>query len=238
MILSLPELCGVSEGQSLVGLDRLSLDNLLAALRAREPEQMFAATALMADRRITVECDDQLFFSDFFAMFGGSEPAPGRLAIPSDMHVEHSCAHRTRSLVGFECPGAAMFPSMRREFNFAVELDQGNFVLSSAHRTGLEMCRISRLGRPGVRVSRSTIASLRLTRGGASASSGICSGACCGFVPTRSSFTPRRSEYSAREPSSSDPAALESRQRRSRSPRVATISSATKWPATCRKPAN
>jgi hypothetical protein len=127
MLLSLPELCCISEGQSLIGLRRLSLDNLLVALRAREPEQVFAATAVMADRRITAECDDQLFFSDFFAMFGGSEPAPGRLAISSDMHVDIR-AHTHPKFGWFRMSGSGDVPIDAREFNFAVELDQGNFV--------------------------------------------------------------------------------------------------------------
>jgi hypothetical protein len=131
MPLSLPQVCGVSEGESLIGRDRLSLDDLLAALRAREPKQVFAATALIADRRITAECDDQLFFSEFFAMFGGSEPAPGRLAIPSDMHVDIR-AHTHPKFGWLRMSGSGDVPIDAREFDFAVELDHGNFV-SLAH---------------------------------------------------------------------------------------------------------
>jgi hypothetical protein len=112
-----------------------SLDGLLAALQEHEPSRVFATTAVIADRRITAECDDQPFFSEFFAMFGGAPPSPGRLAGPSDMHVD------IRSGPGpdfgwFRMSGSSNAPIDASEFNFAVELDHGNFEVFAAKEPG------------------------------------------------------------------------------------------------------
>ena len=112
-----------------------SLDGLLAALQEHEPSRVFATTAVIADRRITAECDDQPFFSEFFAMFGGAAPSPGRLAGPSDMHVD------IRSRPGpdfgwFRMSGSSDAPIDASEFNFAVELDHGNFEVFAAKEPG------------------------------------------------------------------------------------------------------
>jgi hypothetical protein len=115
---------GTLEKQSAEGCG--SLDDLLVTIQKHEPSRVFATTAVIADRRITAECDDQLFFPEFFAMFGGAAPTPGRLAISSDMHVD------IRSRPGpdfgwFRMSGSSNAPIDASEFNFAVELDQGNF---------------------------------------------------------------------------------------------------------------
>jgi hypothetical protein len=114
---------------------RLALGDLLTALRGREPARVFSATALIADHRITAECDDQPFFSEFFAMFGGSQPAPGRLAIPSDMHLDIR-AHVHPSFGWFGMSGSSNAPIDAREFQFAVELDHGTFELLAAPDPG------------------------------------------------------------------------------------------------------
>jgi hypothetical protein len=112
-----------------------SLDSLLVALQERKPSRVLAATAVIADRRITAECDDQLFFSEFFAMFGGAAPTPGRLAIPSDIYVD------IRSRPGphfgwFRMLGSSNVPIDANEFSFAVELDHGNFEVLAAKERG------------------------------------------------------------------------------------------------------
>ena len=102
------------------------LHDLFVKLRARKPGAVFSATAVMADRRITAECDDAAFFADFFAMFGGSEPAPGRIAVLSDMHIDIR-AHVHPDFGCFRMSGRSDLPIDGREFDFAVELDQGHF---------------------------------------------------------------------------------------------------------------
>ena len=115
--------------------DRLPLDDLLSALQDREPERIFAATAVMADRRITAECDDESFFSDFFAMFGGSEPTLGRLAIPSDIHIDIRAS--THPNFGrFRMSPSGDIPIDAREFNFAIELEQGHFEVLADREPG------------------------------------------------------------------------------------------------------
>jgi len=112
-----------------------SLGGLLAALQEREPAQVFTATAVIADRRITAECDDQLFFSEFFAMFGGAAPTLGRLAISSDMHVDIRSCPGSR-FGWFRMSGSSNVPIDASEFNFAVELDHGNFEVLAAKERG------------------------------------------------------------------------------------------------------
>ena len=112
-----------------------SLDDLLTALQEREPARVFTATAVIADRRITAVCDDQLFFSDFFAMFGGAAPTPGRLAVPSDMHVDIRSTPG-RSFGWFRMSGKSDVPIDANEFNFAVELDHGTFEALTAKERG------------------------------------------------------------------------------------------------------
>jgi hypothetical protein len=96
---------------------------------------MFATSAVMADNRITVECDDRAFFPDFFTMFGGPEPVHGRLRIPSDIHVEiHT---RARNDFGwFKMTGSNDLPVDGYELNFAVELEQGQFELLDVDEPG------------------------------------------------------------------------------------------------------
>ncbi len=87
---------------------------------------MFATSAVMADIRVTVECDDRNFFPDFFTMFGGPEPIVGKLPIPSDMHLEvHT---RARQDFGwFRMTGSNDLPIDGHELSFAIELEQGQF---------------------------------------------------------------------------------------------------------------
>ena len=104
----------------------LRLDDICASLKEVEPAGMFATSAVMADIRVTVECDDREFFPDFFTMFGGPEPIVGKLPIPSDMHLEvHT---RARQDFGwFRMTGSNDLPIDGHELSFAIELEQGQF---------------------------------------------------------------------------------------------------------------
>jgi len=104
----------------------LSLEGLLASMRDREPPEVFATSATIADNLISVECDDHSFFSEFYVMFGGPQPVPGRLAVASDIHVDIR-ANVHRDFGWFRMSGKNDLPIDAREFDFAVELEQGTF---------------------------------------------------------------------------------------------------------------
>jgi hypothetical protein len=103
-----------------------SLDGLLAAVQGGEQGEVFAASAVMAGQRITVECDDRPFFEEFYTMFGGREPVRGRMSLESDIHLD------IRSSVDpkygcFRMTGTNELPADGHEFSFAVESDTGAF---------------------------------------------------------------------------------------------------------------
>jgi hypothetical protein len=114
---------------------RPSLDGLLASLKEREPLAVLSTSAIMADHRITVECDDRSFFSDFFMMFGGPQPTPGRLAFFSDIHLDIR-ARIDPDFGWFRMSGNNDLPNDGHEFSFAIESELGNFELLSTHEAG------------------------------------------------------------------------------------------------------
>src|SRR5690242_5481745 len=65
-----------------------SLAGVLAAIKGSSPKEIYSATAVMADRRITLESDDEALFADFFVAFGGPGPVRGRIDLPSDIRIE------------------------------------------------------------------------------------------------------------------------------------------------------
>src|SRR5262249_7958981 len=78
----------------------------------------------MADHRITVECDDRQIFAEFFVMFGGSEPTPGRLSTPADIRLDiHAQVHP--DFGWFRMVGTGDFPIDAREYSLALELEEG-----------------------------------------------------------------------------------------------------------------
>jgi len=109
-------------------IPRLLLDELLASLQDREHSTVFATSAVMADQRIAVECDDRSLFSEFFAMFGGSPPAPRARAIPADIHLDIR-AHIHPEFGWFRMAGSNDLPIDAQEFSFAIEVGQGTFEL-------------------------------------------------------------------------------------------------------------
>lgn len=104
----------------------LSLQDLLASLQGREPAPVSAVSAVMADRRITVECDDSDFFPEFFTFFGGPAPVPGRIAIPTDIHLDVR-AHLHPEFGWFRMSGSNDLPNDAHEFSFTVEEALGTF---------------------------------------------------------------------------------------------------------------
>jgi hypothetical protein len=112
--------------QSLTGRSRPRLDDVLVSLQQADPGVIFSASAVMADKRITVECDEKAFFKDFFTMFGGPEPVAGRMPIPSDMHLEIHTQSRN-DFGWFRMTGSDELPIDGHELSFAIELDQGHF---------------------------------------------------------------------------------------------------------------
>jgi hypothetical protein len=89
----------------------------------------------MADHRITIECDDQSFFSDFFMMFGGAEPTPGKLGTPSDIHLDIR-AHIDPDYGWFRMSGRNDLPVDAHEFSFAIATELGNFELLPTDEAG------------------------------------------------------------------------------------------------------
>jgi hypothetical protein len=53
----------------------LSYDEIVDGWRTREPLQFWSSSASIADKLISVECDEPSFFDGFFMAFGGSVPA-------------------------------------------------------------------------------------------------------------------------------------------------------------------
>jgi hypothetical protein len=80
----------------------------------------------MADHRIAVECDDRRFFADFFDMFGGPAPAPGKCPLAADIHLDIRA--RIHPEFGwFRRSGNDDLPVDANEYDFALQDEQGNF---------------------------------------------------------------------------------------------------------------
>jgi len=104
----------------------LRLGALLASLQERNPAAVYSAAAEMADYRIAVECDDRLFFSDFFDMFGGPAPTPGRWSSHADIHLDIR-AHIHPEFGFFRRSGNADLPVDANEYDFSLQKGDSNF---------------------------------------------------------------------------------------------------------------
>jgi hypothetical protein len=99
---------------------------LLDSFRQLRPTETQSATAVLADRRITVECDDPSLFVEFFQMFGGTEPGARRLEVASDLHL--SVRARVHPEFGwFRVSGRDALPIDAAEFDFALTSERGHF---------------------------------------------------------------------------------------------------------------
>jgi hypothetical protein len=91
-----------------------------------QPAAVVHAVARLAERTIGLECDDPTIFSDFFAMFGGSAPSPGPLAVEADLEVQVVVeAHADHGW--FRIGGYDPMDVDGREFSFALASDRGIF---------------------------------------------------------------------------------------------------------------
>ena len=93
---------------------------------------MVSMQADMADRRITIDCDDETLFPDFFMMFGGAgAAAPGRSAtisaLASDIHLDVR-ARIHPDFGWFRLSGRNEIPFDGLEFEYAINEARGNFV--------------------------------------------------------------------------------------------------------------
>ena len=111
---------------------RRSFEALLAQLKESRPDGLFSMQATMADRRITIDCDDDSLFPDFFMMFGGAAvvstvPSAEISALPSDIHLDVR-ARIHPDFGWFRLSGRNELPFDGREFDYAINEAHGNFV--------------------------------------------------------------------------------------------------------------
>jgi hypothetical protein len=94
---------------------------------------VFSMQATMADRRITIDCDDESLFPDFFMMFGGADaaalgPFAASSTVPSDIHLDVR-ARIHPDFGWFRLSGRNELPFDGLEFDYAINQERGNFVL-------------------------------------------------------------------------------------------------------------
>jgi hypothetical protein len=87
--------------------------------------------ARMADRLITVDCDDEAFAEIFFMTFGGSSGAPGSPsardpATASDIHLD-ICSTCDPEYGWFRLSGRDELPFDGKEFHYAIQEERGFF---------------------------------------------------------------------------------------------------------------
>ncbi len=118
---------------SLTPATSLSLEGLLKQLQKSDLTVLSSMQATMADRQITVDCDDESFAEIFFMTFGGTSGAPGspsarNPAIPSDIHLDiNSRAHPEYGW--FRMSGRDQLPFDGMEFHYAIQEERGFFKL-------------------------------------------------------------------------------------------------------------
>jgi hypothetical protein len=110
-----------------------SFESLLKQLQGKASTVLSSMQARMADRLITVDCDDQAFAELFFMMFGGSSGVPGspsarNPAILSDVHLDISSTGHPQ-FGWFRLSGRNELPLDGVEFRYAIEAEHGFFKL-------------------------------------------------------------------------------------------------------------
>jgi hypothetical protein len=108
-----------------------SLEGLLKDLQKRESVVRSSAQAYIADRLITVDCDESSFAEIFFMVFGGTSGPPGsplarNPAIPSDIHLD-ICAKVHPEYGWFRISGRDDLPFDGMELKYAIEQESGFF---------------------------------------------------------------------------------------------------------------
>jgi hypothetical protein len=117
----------------LISDSRLPLGEFLKQLQTRELTVLSSMQAELADRRISVDCDDDSLAELFFMMFGGSSGPPGspsarNPALPSDIHLDiNSKAHPEYGW--FRMSGRDGLPFDGMEFQFGIQEEHGYFKL-------------------------------------------------------------------------------------------------------------
>lgn len=120
----------------LISDSRLPMGEFLKQLQNRERVVLSSMQAELADRMISVDCDDESFAELFFMMFGGSSGVPGspsarNTALPSDIHLDiNSRAHPEYGW--FRMSGRDTLPFDGMEFQFGIQEKHGYFKLLPA----------------------------------------------------------------------------------------------------------
>ena len=117
-----------------------SFEVLLKQLQETKSPVLCSMQASMAERRITVDCDDHAFGEIFFMMFGGTSGAPGspsarNPAAPSDIHLDISSTVHPE-FGWFRLSGRDELPFDGMEFRFAIEEEHGFFKLLPTEEDG------------------------------------------------------------------------------------------------------
>ncbi len=111
----------------------LPLGEIIAQLQKRDLTVVSSMQAELADRRITIDSDDEEFAELFFMMFGGTSGPPGspgarNPALSSDIHLDiHSKADPDYGW--FRLSGRDTLPFDGMEFQFGIEQEHGFFKL-------------------------------------------------------------------------------------------------------------
>ena len=115
---------------------RLSLEALLKQLQQRKSTVRSSMQATMADRLITVDCDDDSLAEIFFMTFGGTSGPPGSPgarspALPSDIHLDVNATVHPE-FGWFRLSGRDELPFDGMEFHYAIQEERGFFKLLPA----------------------------------------------------------------------------------------------------------
>lgn len=95
-------------------------------LTATAEGERHAVTVALAGHTLSVDCDDRPFFRDFFWMFGGSEPRPGRADASASLAV--SITSKDAGRYGhFQVTGRCARALDAAEFSFTLADENGHF---------------------------------------------------------------------------------------------------------------
>ena len=130
----------VQHSLDMIAKPRQPLEELLARLQDISSSAIYSMQAVMADRRLSVSCDDQSLFSEFYMMFGGAVtgpniPSQAVSAIASDLHLD-VFAKGDAEFGWFRLSGRNELPFDGLEFSYAITEKHGNFELLPVDESG------------------------------------------------------------------------------------------------------